>query len=106
MVELSRDEFMVMVNKPEVWFAFTKEDVSKEDKAKFHMYLLATMRVREFEWLSRNDGIIDEEMYETYAGAIPIILGTERKRKWWGKMARTLPPDLFRMLTNVFQIML
>ena len=83
MIELARDEIIKQVDDPAIWFAFTKADISQEDKAKLHMYLIASMRRCEFEWLAKNDEIIDGDMYESYAGVIPIILGTERTRRWW-----------------------
>ncbi len=83
MIQLARDEILNCMHYPAVWFAFTKDEISPEEKAQLHSVLMASMRRCEFEWLSRQDGIIDAEMYESYAGAIPMILGTDRTRRWW-----------------------
>ena len=82
MIELARQEIMELQD-PELWFAWTKDEITEGAKTKLNAQLLSSMRQREFEWLARREGIIDAQMYDSYSGVIPLILGTERTRRWW-----------------------
>ena len=82
MVQMAQQEILCL-RQPELWFAFSSDEITEEDKVNLNAFLTASMRQREYEWLSRKEGIIDAEMYESYAGAIVIALGTERTRRWW-----------------------
>jgi hypothetical protein len=81
MIQMGREEILSVT--PEVFTAFTAHEISAEDKVNLHQWLTAMMRQREYEWLTRNDGVIDKQMFESYAGVIPMLLGPERARKWW-----------------------
>ena len=81
MIEMARQEILSMT--PTMFAAFTSEQISEEDKINLHQWLIATMRQREYEWLSRAEGAIDHDMYDAYAGVIPMLLGTDRARSWW-----------------------
>ena len=80
MIELAQRE-IARIGDPQVWFAFTKDELTPEEKAKLNMHLVSSMRTREYEWLAMNEGTINAEMFEAYAGVIPMILGTERTRR-------------------------
>jgi hypothetical protein len=81
MIQMAREEILSVT--PEIFTAFTAQEVSEQDKITLHQWLTAMMRQREYEWLTRNDGVIDKQMFESYAGVIPMLLGPERARKWW-----------------------
>jgi hypothetical protein len=81
MIQLAREEILSIT--PEVYMAFISEEVTDEDKIRLHQWLMAMMRQREYEWLSRRDGVIDQEMVDAYAAVIPMLLGPDRARRWW-----------------------
>lgn len=83
MIEMVRQEILSVAEPPEIWTAFTRDEISFEQKLKLHQWLVAAMRQREYEWISQNRGGTDPEMFEAYAGIIPVLLGTERTRRWW-----------------------
>jgi len=81
MIQMAREEILGVT--PEIYMAFISDDVADEDKIKLHQWLMAMMRQREYEWLTRRDGVIDKEMVDAYAGVIPMLLGPDRARRWW-----------------------
>jgi hypothetical protein len=81
MIQMAREEILGVT--PAIYAAFTADEVSTEDKINLHQWLVAMMRQREYEWLTRADGVIDPEMFDSYAGVIPMLLGPERARRWW-----------------------
>jgi hypothetical protein len=83
MMALAQAEITQFQNDPSIFATFTKEEPSWEDKVKLSQWLSAAMRAREFEWFAHKNGTIDDDMFKAYSGMIPIILGTERTRRWW-----------------------
>jgi len=81
MIQMAREEILSVT--PAIFSAFTAEEISAHDKINLHQWLVAMMRQREYEWLTRMDGVIDQEMFDAYAGVIPMLLGAERARSWW-----------------------
>jgi hypothetical protein len=68
---------------PSVFHAFTADEISDDDKVRMFVWLIASLRAREFEWFQYQDGVIDEAHFRAYAVAISINLGTERTRRFW-----------------------
>ncbi len=83
MIQMAQQEILAIAQDPTIWTAFTKEEITDEEKIKLHEWLIASMRQREYEWFARNDGVIDSAMFGAYSGVIPLLLGTERTRRWW-----------------------
>jgi len=85
MMELTQDQLLLQVTDPTIWLGVFSEDaLPLEEKVKINMWLTRFMRQREYEWLTFKAGIMDAEMFNAYAGVIPLIFGTERNRRWWG----------------------
>ena len=83
MMELANSHLSLVINNSEISEAFIESEISKTDSIKLSAWLTALFRAREFEWFCYKNGTIDEDMFKTYSGVIPYILGTERARKWW-----------------------
>ena len=81
MIEMGRDEILSVT--PSIYRAFISDEISEDDKINLHQWLTAMMRQREYEWLTRMDGVIDQDMFDAYAGVIPMLLGPDRARRWW-----------------------
>ena len=85
MMELTHEQLLVQVSDPAIWLGvFNEGQRSLEEKIRVNMWLTLFMRQREYEWFTRNEGIIDDKMFDAYAAVIAMILGTERNRRWWG----------------------
>jgi len=90
MLEMNQNEIYKVFEDPVVWDLMLKETITHEERIKLHSWLVAAMRLREFEWSQHRFGTVDEDTYNTYKEVIPIILGTKRSRSWWenrGRMA-------------------
>ncbi len=84
MMELAQAQILIYVNDPELWSCvFATDQLTDEQNVKANMWLTASMRQREYEWLAHRDGVMDAEMFAAYTGVIAFILGTERNRRWW-----------------------
>jgi hypothetical protein len=58
-------------------------DLTDEELVQIASNLVATMRVRENQWLQFRSGVIDERTWVTYRSAIPAIFTTDWYRSWW-----------------------
>ena len=91
MIEQTERELYAQMADPSITYANVKESpLSEEEQAKLSLFLIAFMRQREWEWFQFHEGVINEDIYQTYHGVIAIHLGTHRGRKWWattGKFA-------------------
>jgi hypothetical protein len=58
-------------------------DLTDEELVQLAQYLVATVRVRENQWLQYQNGVIDEQTWSTYREAIPIVFSTAYLRPWW-----------------------
>jgi len=83
MMQMGQQELHKVVDDPKIWSLWTKEQMTDDEKARMHSFLMANLRQREYEWLEKEEGVIDPKMFEAYAGITAIVLGTERTRRWW-----------------------
>ena len=90
MIQMARQEILLVGEPPEIYTAFTKDEISVQEKIKLNQWLIAAIRQREYEWLASKEGVIDSAIFEAYARVIPILLGTARTRRWWKFYGRTL----------------
>lgn len=84
MMQMGQHELHKIVDDPAIFALWVKEPIATEEKAKLHAWLIANMRQREYEWLENKRGTMDPELFKSYAGITPMILGTARTRSWWG----------------------
>ena len=84
MLESDRALLLLQVESPEISIARdTDSDLSDEDAVRLASYLVATVRVRENQWLQYQNGVIDERTWLTYRTPIVAVFSTERTRSWW-----------------------
>jgi len=85
MVEQAQQEvYKGFVEEPAIFQSFYKpEPLTEQEWIRLSGWLLGAMRQREFEWFQKQDGNIDEELWDAYRKVITIHLGTQRTRKWW-----------------------
>ena len=83
MMQMGQQEINKFVDDPSIWNLWTKEELSRDERIRLHSWLVAHLRQREYEWLEKQEGIIDPKMFEAYAAVISLVLGTERTRRWW-----------------------
>jgi hypothetical protein len=58
-------------------------DLTEDELVRIASNLIATIRVRENQWLQYQNGVIDVRTWLTYRAAIPAVFNTEWYRSWW-----------------------
>ncbi len=88
-LEASQAELFKLADRPELAINFVKDGpLSEAESVELHMFLLATMRLREFSWLQYMNGTIDQSQWDTELGVLKILLVTPRTRHWWNTLGR------------------
>jgi len=94
MMEKDLTALQLEIANPDITFAFSNENPGRVEMMKMHLFLTHLMRQREWEWFQVRDGIINEDVYETYHELNAIVLGTPRTREWWKGVGRLgMNPD-------------
>jgi hypothetical protein len=75
-----------------------KEPATLEEKTQLQFWIVAQMRVREYEWLQYRAGTMDEVTWSSYSGVIFFILGTKHARAMWGLRSGYFNPDFVKMV--------
>lgn len=84
MLDSDRALLFLQVENPDIAIARdTNSDLTDEDAVRLASYLIATVRVRENQWLQYQNGVIDERTWLTYSSPILAVFSTERTRSWW-----------------------
>ena len=97
MMEQDLASLRIQMSDPGITSCLLKENPSEEDLFKLHLFLTSIMRQREWEWSQYKDGIIDEDVYQTYHEVIGIFLGTVYTREWWNNVGRSgLNPEFVK----------
>ena len=89
MMELGQKELHTLLDDYAIWDMMTKNEITHEERVKLHVWLVASMRLREFEWSQYRFGIVDDDTYAAHKELITIILGTTRSRGWWNMRGKT-----------------
>jgi len=90
MIEQTQDELYVAVNDPSIHELFVRDEtLDPNEQVKLNAYLVSFMRQREWEWFQYEDGVIDKRAHESYYAVIPLLLGTERTRRWWERVGKS-----------------
>jgi hypothetical protein len=88
MVEQANGELYQWMSDPGLRACFTKDELSGDEQAKMHYFLLAAMRQREWEFVQYQDSVIGDDAYQASLGVIALHLGVPRTRRWWATVGR------------------
>ncbi len=72
-----------IVDDPEIELNFVKPELTDAEKVQLWAWLVAFFRLREHDWLQRQNGALDEATWNAYLTSIPAVLVSERTRNWW-----------------------
>ena len=88
-LESSQEELFEWVRNTDIHNSVIKQGIlTSEEQTKINFFLLAILRVREYSWLQYENGIIDQEQWDTEVGVIGIVLSSVRTRKWWEEVGK------------------
>jgi hypothetical protein len=71
------------MNHPEMWAARYKPELTLEEKVYLEGFLIALVRTREHQWLQYQNGVLDEQTWESYLKGLSGNLSWPRTRGWW-----------------------
>ena len=77
-----QQEILELAHYPEIWRGFTGEELSDEN-VRVNLWLTSSLRSREFEWIQFQNDALDENSWNAFSKAIPLVLSTQRTRAWW-----------------------
>jgi hypothetical protein len=103
MLHAVQQELYKIVDYPEIFDAFHKETLTREEKIRLNEWLIADLRGREFEWMQHRDGSIDQGTFESYKAAVTVNLGTPRTRNWWQVNRPLFDPKFAEFVDSVIR---
>ncbi len=88
--EMGVQEFPVWIEYPELTMFILDNDLEMnlEQKIRLDSLLILAISRREFAWFEFQAGILDQETWNAELETISLILGAERTRDWWNKIAK------------------
>ena len=72
-----------VVENPAIRLARFAENPTSDELIQMETWLIILIRTREHQWLQYRDGLLDENFWQTYLNAIPVVLSYPRERAWW-----------------------
>ncbi len=70
--------------------------LTADEQIKLYTWLVSALRVREFSWLQRQDGVIDESQWNSELAVTLAILQAPRVRQWWSSVGNKTVSEEFR----------
>jgi hypothetical protein len=67
-----------------------------EEQVKLYTWLVSALKVREFSWLQRESGVIDDAQWKSELAVTQAILQPPRVRLWWDRVGHKTVSDEFR----------
>lgn len=67
-----------------------------EEQVKLYTWLVPALKVREFSWLQRESGVIDDAQWKSELAVTQAILQPPRVRLWWDRVGHKTVSDEFR----------
>ena len=94
-------ELQAVRDDPNLIISIIKEDtLSTEEQIKLYTWLVSALKAREFSWLQRKSGVIDEAQWQSELAVAVAILQAPRVRTWWQKVGYKTVSDEFRQFIN------
>jgi len=95
-----QQELFTVVQHPDVWRGFSNEELD-DDGVRLNMWLTACLRSREHEWFQLQHGALDQTAWDSYSGAVPIVLASERARAWWEASMSAFDREFVRAVNDL-----
>jgi len=85
---LEQSVLAAQINNPEIWARQYSADLSPDEKAYFHAWLLQFFGMRQLDWANYQSGALDAHSWEVNAHSIEIVLSNGNFRRWWENYGR------------------
>jgi hypothetical protein len=80
-----------------------KEAATCEEKTRLLFWIIASMRVREYEWMQFRSGFLAEATWLSYRGVIFFVLGAQRARALWSLTAQYFNVEFVAMVSDMIK---
>ena len=83
-IEVDTAITQTLIEFPEIELAFyKKEPLNDLERVQLENWLIALIRTREYQWLQYQNGLLDEQTWESFLSAVSVTLSFPRTRYWW-----------------------
>jgi hypothetical protein len=72
-----------VVENSSIRLARYKTGHTPEELIQLETWLIELVRTREHQWLQYQDSLLDENIWEAYLNALPVVLSFPIERAWW-----------------------
>jgi len=76
------------------------QHLNTDEQIQLFAWITSIMRTREFAWLQRQNGIIDDSQWATELAVLSGILESTRTRLWWEKIGRKAVSEEFGVFVD------
>ena len=70
--------------------------LTADEQVKLYTWLVSVLKIREFSWLQRESGIIDDVQWKSELAVTRAIVQAPRVRLWWERVGHKTVSDEFR----------
>jgi hypothetical protein len=93
----AQEELQAVRNDPNLIDSVVREGpLTVDEQIKLYTWLVSVLKIREFSWLQRENGIIDDAQWESELAVTQAILQAPRIRLWWDKVGHKTVSSEFR----------
>ena len=90
-------ELPAVRNDPNLIDSIVREgSLTADEQVKLYTWLVSALKVREFSWLQRKSGVIDDAQWQSELAVTQAILQAPRIRLWWDRVGHKTVSDEFR----------
>jgi len=94
-------ELLAVRDEPNLIMSIIKEDpLTAEEQIKLYTWLVSALKAREFAWLQREGGAIDEAQWHSELAVTVAILQAPRIRLWWERVGHKTVSEEFRQFID------
>ena len=72
-----------ILENPSIELSWLKTSHTSEELSQLESWLIELVRTREHQWFQYRDGLLDEQIWEAYLTAVPVVLSYPITRTWW-----------------------
>jgi hypothetical protein len=94
-------ELQAVRDDPNLVKSIIKEgSLTMDEQIKLYTWLVSIMKIREFSWLQRQSGVIDDAQWASERAVTLAILQAPRVRLWWSRVGHKTVGDEFRAFVD------
>ena len=95
-----QQEILMNAHYPEIWRGFTLEEMPDQE-IRVSMWLTASIRSREYEWIQYQNGALDGKSWEAFSKAIPLVLSSTKAQSWWNASRPIFDPEFANVVDEL-----